>query len=245
MIDHSPGTPVRLSTAPSVAAVTSVASPPALWLTLAAGSLGAAALLFGSCQATAGVVTANYRLDDGVGQAIARFDGGLGTLDSVDLVFLVHESWEARFQADPGASEVNGEVYISTIGDLALSPMGVMLTANGSRTISYSVPFRNGLARVEATWDATILQTLTDTSAFVGASPFMATFTDHSSVEAYVPTGGTITSQSDNAIANFTITYNYSPAIAAIPEPATWAVMLMGFGAAGTLLRRSRALANA
>jgi hypothetical protein len=36
-------------------------------------------------------------------------------------------------------------------------------------------------------------------------------------------------------------TYNFE--VGGIPEPATWAMMIMGFGAAGTLLRRRRALA--
>ena len=34
-------------------------------------------------------------------------------------------------------------------------------------------------------------------------------------------------------------------AIAAIPEPATWAMMILGFGAAGAVLRRRRAVAIA
>ena len=30
----------------------------------------------------------------------------------------------------------------------------------------------------------------------------------------------------------------------AVPEPATWALMIMGFGAAGAMIRRKRALAT-
>ncbi len=53
--------------------------------------------------------------------------------------------------------------------------------------------------------------------------------------------------QFDPAIAGLTLIgsngYDYAqlPATAGVPEPATWAVMILGFGAAGTVLRRRRA----
>ncbi|MEW5684593.1 MAG: PEPxxWA-CTERM sorting domain-containing protein [Pseudomonadota bacterium] len=39
--------------------------------------------------------------------------------------------------------------------------------------------------------------------------------------------------------------FTEKPTGAAVPEPATWAMMIMGFGAAGSLLRRRRAVAFA
>jgi len=42
------------------------------------------------------------------------------------------------------------------------------------------------------------------------------------------------------AIGDFSITYNYREATAAVPEPATWAMMLFGFGAIGAAMRRTR-----
>lgn len=38
---------------------------------------------------------------------------------------------------------------------------------------------------------------------------------------------------------NLTLTYNYTP-FSAVPEPSTWAMMLLGFGAVGFSLRRLR-----
>ena len=35
--------------------------------------------------------------------------------------------------------------------------------------------------------------------------------------------------------------YAFSPTTAGVPEPAAWALMLLGFGTAGTALRRRRA----
>ena len=38
----------------------------------------------------------------------------------------------------------------------------------------------------------------------------------------------------------YTITVTIGRNNAAVPEPSTWAMMLMGFGAAGAAMRRSR-----
>ncbi|WP_277978683.1 PEPxxWA-CTERM sorting domain-containing protein [Sphingomonas phyllosphaerae] len=39
----------------------------------------------------------------------------------------------------------------------------------------------------------------------------------------------------------YTLTYDYTPFGAAVPEPATWAMMVLGFGLAGAAIRRRRA----
>jgi hypothetical protein len=50
---------------------------------------------------------------------------------------------------------------------------------------------------------------------------------------------GTVTSNTDTKAGSYAGTLN----IANVPEPGTWALMIMGFGAAGAVLRRKRALA--
>ncbi|PZQ56370.1 MAG: hypothetical protein DI570_21050 [Phenylobacterium zucineum] len=47
------------------------------------------------------------------------------------------------------------------------------------------------------------------------------------------------------AYSGWALEFTEKPVGAAVPEPATWAMMIMGFGAAGSLLRRRRTVAFA
>ena len=55
----------------------------------------------------------------------------------------------------------------------------------------------------------------------------------------YLGTDGTGSWVTDGKLGVSHIAFFGSPGTA-VPEPATWAMMLLGFGAAGTALRRSR-----
>lgn len=87
--------------------------------------------------------------------------------------------------------------------------------------------FRNGTSELDqrtlTSWAGTLSQ-----NAYVGA--------------VYIGVGSGIgagyTAYADNVTAGGT-TYNFE----AVPEPATWGLMIMGFGAAGSVLRRRKALA--
>jgi hypothetical protein len=55
--------------------------------------------------------------------------------------------------------------------------------------------------------------------------------------------GNTTASQQTSGSGTFTIVYNYVAAASTVPEPATWAMMLMGFGFVGYGMRRRNAVA--
>jgi hypothetical protein len=71
-----------------------------------------------------------------------------------------------------------------------------------------------------------------------GAGQTSATYIFRTNATNYT-LGGTFTTQ-DGSVAQRA---NFAP-VAAVPEPATWAMMLMGFGAMGVSLRRRRKLTN-
>ena len=47
---------------------------------------------------------------------------------------------------------------------------------------------------------------------------------------------------SGGAAATYGGTANFSPIVMGVPEPASWALMIIGFGSAGALLRKRRSL---
>lgn len=107
----------------------------------------------------------------------------------------------------------------------AAGPVGTWNTIGAGGTF-----FKNGTSELDqrtiASWAGTL-----SSNAYVGA--------------VYIGVGSGIgagyTAYADNVTANGT-TYNFE----AVPEPATWAMMIMGFGAAGSVVRRRRqALAKA
>lgn len=60
--------------------------------------------------------------------------------------------------------------------------------------------------------------------------------------------GGRVTNRPPEAIhalfsgtTNATVTLDFDTVVAAVPEPASWAMLITGFGLAGSALRRRRA----
>jgi hypothetical protein len=46
---------------------------------------------------------------------------------------------------------------------------------------------------------------------------------------------GSPSADTSSSFGTFTLTYNYTPAVASVPEPSTWAMMALGFGLLGLL----------
>lgn len=106
----------------------------------------------------------------------------------------------------------------------AAGPKGTWNTTNSSGTF-----FKNGTSELDqrtlATWAGSL-----SANAYVGA--------------VYIGVGSGIgagyLAYADNVTANGT-TYNFE----GVPEPATWAMMIMGFGVVGSVARRRRTPAHA
>ena len=69
-----------------------------------------------------------------------------------------------------------------------------------------------------------------------GTSLFSTATWDNSSISSLGLTAGTYTALFNNQ----TVTLRIAPGVGAVPEPGTWALMLIGFGAIGATVRRRR-----
>jgi PEP-CTERM motif len=49
-----------------------------------------------------------------------------------------------------------------------------------------------------------------------------------------------VVSGTSGANGSYAGTVSFTPSVGAVPEPAAWALMIMGFGGAGAMLRRRR-----
>jgi hypothetical protein len=183
-----------------------------------------------------------------------QFDANLGTLDSVTLEF-------SFLMPDVSATVKNtgrNARQFTVSGDSAagLSGAGFNLSASGA-TVTKVFNLAAGASTVTGPYGGSGFSSGTlsgDLSAFIGGGDLAFTFT-RSATFQLIPGGqGTITV---NPLLNglTSLTYNYTlrpppPPVgtqdivdritAPVPEPATWALMIMGFGTAGAMLRRRR-----
>ncbi len=176
-----------------------------------------------------------------------QFDTSLGTLDSVMLDFTFLMPDVSGTVTNTGRNARSFAVNGSATGGVAGTGFALSDTsATVSRTTA--VIASNGTAGVGAFGGAGgDSSTLTgDLSAFLGDGALAYNFTRAANF-ALVPSGQGNLAINPLVSGRATLTYNYTAVVAAatgaVPEPATWALMIMGFGAAGAVLRRRRPVA--
>jgi len=88
--------------------------------------------------------------------------------------------------------------------------------------------------------------TLDDSGAWLAIAPETSSFTEWVALSRYgtTPIDGTLTGlavrSSDTIFAGGLGLSNYLTSVTAVPEPASWAMLIAGFGCVGALLRRAR-----
>ena len=201
-----------------------------------------AALLCAACAARAEAATLvqTVTIDSGGRSAavVQAHDSALGTLEAVEIT-LDLLAWSTLLIDDRGSPDAvtgtlasKGEVN-TTLGDFAVSGSERVAVDGGglfTGSAADSMVYRYGGAELARFLSPTRF-------AFDGPSFASAQFT---------PDPGFVASQSvyggagaSGASARARVVFSY--AASAVPEPGTWATMLIGFGAVGYALRRGRA----
>ena len=215
-------------------------------LSMAAGSASAATVMF-----TSNVISLQPTNFDST-LFLPQFDSSLGTLQSVSVTLfgnLMGTVQAESLDASPSTINTNlssiltlsrpaggGVIVITTplaANSFNASAFDGTIDFAGTSGITY--PGLTAMAN-----NTTLLTALADLALFTGLGTVNA---DLSAVGASSANGaGNIVTQfNTQAGAYAEVTYTY--ATPGIPEPATWAFMIMGFGAAGSIVRRRRALA--
>lgn len=181
---------------------------------------------------------------DGTGPfTLAGFDSSLGTLTGVHIDY----SFTDQMAGTVRNNAPNAQTFkITESSDLTFSFTGPA-AGDYVASVSKAQNYANLGSGVTANFGpANTGYTLTDAGSFnpVNIADFVNTpfsFTVSSLTgTAILGGGGNIAAAVSTQASGFaSVTYTYDAAPAALPEPAAWAMMLVGFGGVGTMLRRS------
>jgi hypothetical protein len=180
----------------------------------------------------------------------------LGAATAVAALAMAGAASAATFIDTWTVNPTTGAISV-VIGDTGLGVSGGSSSSQGVSTQSYDV----GTGKFTDTFDFTLPTgnvgssvTSSDTKnnlVFTGITfngvngmigPTPAGLPSAGITDQFVTAGGKqelIISGTGGAAASFGGTVNFSP-LATVPEPASWALMIIGFGSAGALMRRRR-----
>jgi len=245
----------RLLGALVVALTAALSAAPAQSATLVQG---------GSCSKTptAGPFGQSLQaVTDRCGVTFDKFDSGLGSLNSVQLLIVGGTSYFHTLTGhNPTGTDQTFTLrqryteYTLAVEDVSTVPGSIFLLSLGPFVGQILTQAPGGEATVDL---GTLGSTFSDNAynyfgaamgGFTGAGTFelalnvydefLVTFTDLAM--SY--------DRSSEMDVEFVVTYNYAPAVdpeppTPVPEPATWSLMIAGFGLAGAGLRRRRCFA--
>lgn len=191
----------------------------------------------------------NYDLAEGqlsATVAIDQFDAGLGTLGRIFL----EVTSAARFRINSifydGSDAVAQVTAVSTAGLFApgLIPKGSFertgtsgprflgVIPGQSTSYSFAVPVFGGIVARRT------IDSQPAIAAFVGNGSLDATVFSSSSLSCLDCGNYNISASNSHQVA-LKVTYEYTPTlVGVVPEPATWAMLIVGFGLVGRAVRR-------
>ena len=195
-----------------------------------------ASAMLATSPAEAATLVQNFSLSNtGSSFVLQQFDSSLGTLESVD-VFISALARRNLVNPEPGPGanifSVRGFVNLTSIdaGAPVLPGWQVFDTENQSK---FNSPYELMVGGPNQTTNLT-----SGLSSFTGMSSFSYLMDAGIDIfSATAPYGATLSNTGGAAIR---VTYNFTEAAAAVPEPSIWAMMLAGFGLIGFAMRRQR-----
>lgn len=165
---------------------------------------------------------------------VGGLGGGIGYQGITNSLGIEFDTWFNGDFGDQNGNHVGIDlggsiVSVSSIAAPFQLDGGTDLTAwvdyDGANKL-LEVRLNNSAARP----DAALLSYATDLGSVIGNPAAFVGFTS-----------GTGAATGNHDIVNWTFIDNYNPITGAVPEPDTWAMLVLGFGIVGTALRRRRA----
>lgn len=176
--------------------------------------------------------------------SVQQFNTSLGTLTSIDLLFGSNLSVAAGTLTNTSNAQKNFTLTKGATATLTGGGFNIAETI-GTGTGSYPLAGRASTSVGPFTGSGSATQTLNSNFAyFLGTGTAGLSFAS-TSLFSINPNSGTL-NISPLIGGNYSLTYNYTAApLPAVPEPATWAMMLLGFGMIGFAARHRRREKNA
>lgn len=166
--------------------------------------------------------------------SLERFDPALGTLTGVTAMLDLDSILTVQATGTPGGRyNYFAQIVTMVTTDSPLSFFGFNLAFGSGELGPEGTAFVARQFGVERTYEATV----GELAAFVGSSPITGLYERTIDVGASAE-GGSAGAGLGGLTAFVTVTYEYLEASAPVPEPASWALMICGFGLTGGALRR-------
>jgi len=211
----------------------------------------AAALAY--APANAQVATEHVVSDSlGISNQFRGFDGRLGTLESVRFQGTVSDSRYLGIYGPAGSplGSVDYPVTVTSTGNATVFLLGTPLataTLFGETVVNGQAGNVSSAGAFDLLFTTDLLRFYSSTfgrQTYAVGSPSFQALDESGTNISVAQIGSCVGSRGcPSAGTTFagTFTFNYKPAVSAVPEPVTWAMMVLGFGAIGFSMRRRTA----
>ena len=196
----------------------------------------AATALATAAPADAAVIIQDFNLSSGSSFALQQFDPSLGTLESVDFAI---NALSRRNLVNPAPGPGSNVFTIRGFANLTSADAGAPVLPNWEINTTDNQSKFNSPYQLLAGGPTQTTNITTDLGSFTGTSTF--NYLMNAGIDILGSTAPYGATTRNDGRASISVTYNFKEAVAAVPEPATWGMMIVGFAAIGASMRRRNA----